>query len=235
MVCLSATRETRGGGRAQVYAVGNAARLRSTGLPDGEQPWYRPPSAFRRAPCTGASCHRHRFGHRRGRSYRADAGAARLGRADQLLQQRGRGPRSEAACRDAGADTLLPARRRGRGYRCNALAEAAIGPWGRLDALVNNAGITTSRAAATGMRSMPHAFGHIMGVNVLGTFQMVRACVPHLKAAAAQSSMSLRSRARLGIGSSVPYIASKGAINSMTLHLRARWRPTFASTRSARA
>ena len=27
------------------------------------------------------------------------------------------------------------------------------------------------------------AFQHIMGVNVLGTFQMVRACAPHLQAA----------------------------------------------------
>jgi 3-oxoacyl-[acyl-carrier protein] reductase len=58
-----------------------------------------------------------------------------------------------------------------------------------------------------------------MGVNVLGTFQMVRACVPSLKAAGGCIVNVSSVAGSLGIGSSMPYVASKGAVNSMTLHL----------------
>src|SRR5204863_6335551 len=62
-------------------------------------------------------------------------------------------------------------------------------------------------------------FQRILGVNVLGTFQMVRACAPHLKAAGGAIVNVSSIAGALGIGSSVPYIASKGAVNSMTLYL----------------
>jgi len=49
---------------------------------------------------------------------------------------------------------------------------------------------------------------------------MVRACVPHLKESGSGAIVNVSSIAgALGIGSSVPYIASKGAVNAMTLYL----------------
>ncbi len=55
---------------------------------------------------------------------------------------------------------------------------------------------------------------------MIGAFQMVRACLPHLKAGGNGAIVNVGSVAgSLGIGSSIPYVASKGAINSMTLHL----------------
>ena len=56
-------------------------------------------------------------------------------------------------------------------------------------------------------------------MNVLGTFQMVRACVPWLKLTQGAIVNVSSIAGALGIGSSVPYVASKGAVNSMTLHL----------------
>jgi 3-oxoacyl-[acyl-carrier protein] reductase len=47
---------------------------------------------------------------------------------------------------------------------------------------------------------------------------MVRACAPHLQAARGAIVNVSSIAGALGIGSSVPYIASKGAVNSMTLH-----------------
>ena len=67
-------------------------------------------------------------------------------------------------------------------------------------------------------RSDADVFQRIIGVNALGTFQMVRACAPHLTEARGAIVNVSSVAGSLGIGSSVPYIASKGAVNSMTLH-----------------
>jgi 3-oxoacyl-[acyl-carrier protein] reductase len=48
---------------------------------------------------------------------------------------------------------------------------------------------------------------------------MVRACAPHLKASKGCIVNVSSIAGTQGIGSSVPYIASKGAINSLTLYL----------------
>jgi len=126
---------------------------------------------------------------------------------------------SEAACREAGANTLLVRGDVSQDADCRALAKAALQAWGRLDALVNNAGVSLFGAAAAWDALDAQAFQQVLGVNALGTFQMVRACAPHLKAARG-AIVNLSSVAgSLGIGSSIPYIASKGAINAMTLHL----------------
>ena len=125
---------------------------------------------------------------------------------------------SEAACRAAGADTLLMQGDVADDTACKALVEAAIGRWKRLDALVNNAGVTTFKGSGNWDAMDAEVFQHIMGVNVLGTFQMVRACAPHLRAARGAIVNVSSIAGALGIGSSVPYIASKGAVNSMTLH-----------------
>lgn len=125
---------------------------------------------------------------------------------------------SEAACRAAGADTLLQRASVADDADCRALADAAMARWGRLDALVNNAGITTFAGAGDWNAIDAAAFQQIIGVNALGTFQMVRACAPHLKAARGAIVNVSSVAGALGIGSSVPYIASKGAVNSMTLH-----------------
>lgn len=126
---------------------------------------------------------------------------------------------SEAACRAAGADTLLICGDVADDSACRGMAEAALARWGRIDALVNNAGITTFAGAADWDALDAPTFQRILDVNVIGAFQMVRACAPHLKAARGAIVNVSSVAGALGIGSSVPYVASKGAINSLTLHL----------------
>lgn len=126
---------------------------------------------------------------------------------------------TEAACRDAGADTLLVRGDVADDADCRHMAHAALARWDRLDALVNNAGISTFSGAENWDVLDAAVFERILGVNVLGAFQMVRACVPHLKSARGAIVNVSSIAGALGIGSSVPYIASKGAVNSMTLHL----------------
>jgi 3-oxoacyl-[acyl-carrier protein] reductase len=101
---------------------------------------------------------------------------------------------------------------------CRTLAQAALERWGRLDALVNNAGITTFAGGGDWDAIDATVFQQIVGVNAMGTFQMVRACAPHLKAARGAIVNVSSIAGSLGIGSSAPYVASKGAVNSMTLY-----------------
>ncbi len=126
---------------------------------------------------------------------------------------------SAAACREAGADVLLMRGDVAADADCRAMSDAAMARWQRIDALVNNAGVTTFSGSANWDVLDAAVFQNIMGVNVLGTFQMVRACVAHLKAAQGAIVNVSSIAGALGIGSSVPYIASKGAINALTLHL----------------
>lgn len=126
---------------------------------------------------------------------------------------------TEAACREAGADTLLVQGDVADDTACRAMVQAAVERWGRLDGLVNNAGISTFAGAGQWDALDAKVFQQIMGVNVVGAFQMVRACAPHLKARQGAIVNVSSIAGSLGIGSSVPYVASKGAVNAMTLHL----------------
>jgi 3-oxoacyl-[acyl-carrier protein] reductase len=122
------------------------------------------------------------------------------------------------ACRAAGADTLLLQGDVADDAACRALADAAMQRWRRLDALVNNAGITTFAGGGDWNAIDAQVFQQIIGVNALGTFQMVRACAPHLKESRGAIVNVSSIAGALGIGSSAPYVASKGAVNAMTLY-----------------
>ena len=127
---------------------------------------------------------------------------------------------TEAACRVAGVDTLLMRGDVADDVDCKAMVAAVIDKWGRLDALVNNAGISTFTGAANWEVLDTEIFNRIYGVNTIGTFQMVRASAPYLKKSPSAAIVNVSSIAgALGIGSAVPYIASKGAVNAMTLYL----------------
>ena len=126
---------------------------------------------------------------------------------------------SEAACQAVGAETLLVRGDVADDGASPHMADAALAQWGRIDALVNNAGITSFAGSANWDALDTATFQNIYGVNVIGAFQMVRACVPHLKAHNGCIVNVSSIAGALGIGSSVAYIASKGAINALTLHL----------------
>lgn len=108
---------------------------------------------------------------------------------------------------------------------CRALAEAA-GAWGRLDILVNNAGITRHASDHGDLDALSKDdFMDIYAVNVVGAYLMLQAAKPLLVTAYEQSGrasavLNTSSIAGVkGIGSSVAYAASKGALNTMTVSL----------------
>ena len=132
---------------------------------------------------------------------------------------------TQAACEAAGAEVLLLRGDVSQDADCRAIAAAAAARWQRIDALVNNAGTSVFGEQARWDAIDAETFNRILGVNTLGVFQMVRACLPHLKAAQGSIVNVSSVAGALGIGSSVPYVASKGAVNSLTLHFARQLAP----------
>jgi 3-oxoacyl-[acyl-carrier protein] reductase len=107
----------------------------------------------------------------------------------------------------------------GEDAECRKLAKAALDKWGRIDALVNNAGTTkfVKHADLDGLSA--DDFLRIYRLNVVGPFQMARACAPALKANRGAVVNVSSVAALLGTGSSIAYAASKAALNSLTYSL----------------
>ncbi|WOH81432.1 SDR family oxidoreductase [Bradyrhizobium sp. BEA-2-5] len=128
------------------------------------------------------------------------------------------------ACRKQGAEVLVVQGDVSRDEDCKKIAAAAQG-WGRLDILVNNAGTTKHVAHADLDGLSAEDFQRVYGVNTIGPFQMVRAARSLLEAGAKASGrpsavVNVSSVAGIsGVGSSIAYAASKGALNTMTLSL----------------
>ncbi len=131
--------------------------------------------------------------------------------------------RSEQAARETaalalakGAKTLL--------YRCDVSDDPAVRKmlaavereFGRLDALVNNAG-TTSNVKPSDFEAMTtEEWDRVFAVNVRGMFQVTRAAAPLLKAARG-SIVNTASIVGLRPGPQpLPYAASKAAVVSLT-------------------
>jgi 3-oxoacyl-[acyl-carrier protein] reductase len=127
-------------------------------------------------------------------------------------------------CRKAGAEVAVVQGDVSRDEDCKKIAAAAAS-WGRVDALINNAGITKHMAHDNLDGLSAEDFQWLFGVNTIGPFQMVRAARSLLEAGAkasgrASSVVNVSSVAGIsGIGSSVAYAASKGALNTITLSL----------------
>ena len=123
-------------------------------------------------------------------------------------------------CEALGAQTLLCQADVSQDEDCRRMVQETLSKWGRLDVLVNNAGTTkfVQHGDMDGLSS--DDFQHIYGVNVIGPFQMVRAAREAMTAAGDAAIVNVSSIAGVkGVGSSVAYAASKGALVTMTQSL----------------
>src|SRR6201995_5783504 len=127
-------------------------------------------------------------------------------------------------CRSAGAEVAVVQGDVSNDEDCKKIVAAAA-PWGRLDALINNAGTTKHMAHGNLDGLSAEDFQRLFGVNTIGPFQMIRAARSLLEAAANASGqpsavVNVSSVAAIsGVGSSVAYAASKGALNTITYSL----------------
>ena len=102
---------------------------------------------------------------------------------------------------------------------CRRVAKAVLAKWGRIDALVNCAG-TTKFVAHTDLEGL--TADDILGifrVNLVGPYQMIRACAKALKEARGCIVNVSSVASILGTGSSIAYAASKAALDTMSFSL----------------
>jgi ketoreductase RED2 len=97
------------------------------------------------------------------------------------------------------------------------LVDATVERYGRLDVLVNNAGTTAVIPHHDLEAATPDVWRRIFDVNVIGTWQVTVAALPHLRASGDGSVVNVTSLAGVRqTGSSIPYAASKAALNHLT-------------------
>ncbi len=123
-------------------------------------------------------------------------------------------------CRALGAATLVVRANVAEDADCRRLAADVEARFGRADVLVNNAG-TTKFVALKNLDGLDaEDFQAIYAVNVVGAFQLARALAPLLAQPPGGAIVNISSVASMmGRGSSIAYMASKGALNAMTVGL----------------
>ena len=127
---------------------------------------------------------------------------------------------TEAVCDYLGVESLVIRADVSVDEDCRRMAAQAMEKWGRIDGLVNNAARSVF-ADSKDLESLSgQQFMDLYSVNVVGAYQMTRAAAPHMKAQGNGSIVNVSSISAItGAGSSIAYVASKGALNTMTTAL----------------
>ncbi len=127
-------------------------------------------------------------------------------------------------CRGLGAQVLVVKANVAADADCRRLAAEVDAQFGRCDALINNAGTTKFVELKNLDGLQAEDFHSVYDVNVIGPFQMTRALLSliqrHPQRSPAAGVVNISSIASMmGRGSSIAYMASKGALNAITIGL----------------
>jgi NAD(P)-dependent dehydrogenase (short-subunit alcohol dehydrogenase family) len=103
---------------------------------------------------------------------------------------------------------------------CHKLAEAAQERFGRVDVLINNAGVALSVPAS---RETPEQFRAVLDVNLHGSYWMAQAAARHM--APGSSIVNVASVLAIGVGHlpQAAYAASKAGVLGLTRDLANQW------------
>jgi NAD(P)-dependent dehydrogenase (short-subunit alcohol dehydrogenase family) len=127
---------------------------------------------------------------------------------------------SVAAVKSAGGDAF--------GLECDvsnaesvkAMVDATVAKWGRVDILVNNAGIFGNLTLKPLTEISSAEFDKVLSVNVRGSFECVKAVVPHMRRQGYGKIMNVASGTVFkGPPMLLHYVTSKGAVVAMTRSL----------------
>ncbi|XCF05071.1 SDR family oxidoreductase [Tamlana crocina] len=122
-------------------------------------------------------------------------------------------------CKSLGVEVLLCKANVANEADCKRMVEETVQAFGRIDALVNNAGATRFCDYNDLEGLSKKDFQDLYEVNVVGAYQMVKFTSAHLKKSQGAIVNISSISAISGVGSSIAYAASKGALSTMTLSL----------------
>ena len=138
-----------------------------------------------------------------------------------------------AQCRESGAQALVAVTNVSEEPECRALIEAAIAQFGRIDALVNNAGMS-AQALFSDVRAQDlHWYEKLMKVNLWGAVWCTHAALPHLKASQGRIVAVSSLAGLVGVPGRTAYSATKFAMTGFFEALRAELKTTGVSVTTA--
>jgi short-subunit dehydrogenase len=145
---------------------------------------------------------------------RSEAALVLAGRSQEKLDA------VDLQCREFGAEVLTVAMDVGQEAACRALVDAAAQRFGRIDSLVNNAGISAQALFEEVRAEDLHWYRTLMDVNFWGALWCTHAALPHLKRAQGRI-VAVNSLAGLvGVPGRTAYSATKFAMTGFFESLR---------------
>jgi NAD(P)-dependent dehydrogenase (short-subunit alcohol dehydrogenase family) len=103
---------------------------------------------------------------------------------------------------------------------CDSLAQFVADELGRIDVLVNNAGLGQ---AGTALREDPEVYRSVVEVNLNGVYWMARACAPHMPHGSSVINVSSVHGLRASRFPQAAYAASKAGVIGLTRDLAQQW------------
>lgn len=111
----------------------------------------------------------------------------------------------------------------GRWDECDALVEAAYGEFGRVDVLVNNAGMSPASPSHEVSEAL---FDSVLNLNFKGPFRLASQVALRMAGGAGGSILNVSSIASLKASPGVvPYSGAKAALNAMTVSMAREYAP----------
>ncbi len=103
---------------------------------------------------------------------------------------------------------------------CDALVATGMEAFGRVDVLVNNAGVGT---AVPALRERPDEFRQVLDVNLFGAYWMAQACARVMLSGSSIVNLSSVLGLRKSVAPQAAYAASKAGLLGLTRDLSQQW------------
>jgi short-subunit dehydrogenase len=126
-----------------------------------------------------------------------------------------------AQCRSPGAQALAVAADVSQEAQCRALVDHAVAKFGRIDALINNAGMSAQALFSDVKAEDLHWYEDLMKVNLWGAVWCTHAALPHLKTSKGHIVAVSSLAGLVGVPGRTAYSATKFAMTGFFEALRA--------------
>jgi NAD(P)-dependent dehydrogenase (short-subunit alcohol dehydrogenase family) len=104
--------------------------------------------------------------------------------------------------------------------QCAAVARQAVTEFGRIDVLINNAGLG---AAVPALHEAPEDFRRVLDVNLMGAYWMAQACAREMRPGSSIVNIASTLAFIAAPAPQAPYAASKAGLVGLTRDLSAQW------------